>query len=96
MSDYRNDLMRLIEEAMLQVSDPEEREKATRKILCALNDYEVTKRCTDLTVYDDTNDRIIRKYSACLMVDGKSPKTILRHPVLPGLREGERCIRQDA
>lgn len=76
MSDYRNDLMRSIEEAMLQVSDPEEREKAARRILCALNDYEVTKRCTDLTIYDDTNDRIIRKYSACLMVDGKSPKTI--------------------
>lgn len=76
MSDYRNDLMRSIEESMLQVSDPEERERATRKILCALNDYEIEKRCTDLTVYDDTNDRIIRKYSACLMVDGKSSKTI--------------------
>lgn len=76
MSDYRQMLMLSIEEAMLQVSDPEERERATRKILCLLSDYEVTKKCTDLTVYDDLNDRIIKRYCACLSVDGKSKGTI--------------------
>ncbi len=76
MSDYRNQLMQSIEAAMLQVSDPKERESATRKILCALNDYEVVKRCTDLAVYDDLNDRLVKRYCACLSVDGKSQKTI--------------------
>lgn len=76
MSDYRNQLMQSIEAAMLQVSDPEEREIVTRKILCALNDYEIMKRCTDLTIYDDLNDRLIKRYCACLSVDGKSQKTI--------------------
>lgn len=76
MSDCRNELMQSIEAALLLVSDPEEREDATRKILCLLNDYEVTKRCTDLTVYDDANDRIIKRYAACMSVDGKSQRTI--------------------
>ncbi len=41
-----------------------------------LSDYEVTEKSTQLVLYDDYNERILKRYAACLFVDGKSKKTI--------------------
>lgn len=41
-----------------------------------LANYEVTEKSTQLIPYDDFNDRIIKRYTACMFVDGKSTKTI--------------------
>lgn len=76
MSDYRQNLIKSIEESIITVVDREAAELITGKIIRILNDYEVTKRCTEIVPYDDQNDRIIKRYCACLMVDGKSQKTI--------------------
>lgn len=76
MSDCRNDLIKSIEESLITVLSPDNQEAAVNKIIQILGDYEVVKRCTDLTVYDDTNDRILKRYCASMMVEGKSPKTI--------------------
>ena len=42
----------------------------------ALAEYEVTKKNTALVIRDDKNERLIKRYAACLSVDGKSKKTI--------------------
>lgn len=42
----------------------------------ALSSYEVTEKSTQLIPYDNYNERILKRYTACLFVDGKSPKTI--------------------
>lgn len=43
----------------------------------ALENYEMTEKTTDLTVrYADTNERILKRYIACLRLDGKSERTI--------------------
>lgn len=42
----------------------------------ALSSYEVTEKSTQLIPYDNYNERILKRYIACLFVDGKSPKTI--------------------
>lgn len=44
-----------------------------------LSDYEITKRCTDLIAYDDRNEKLIRRYRACLMVEGRSEKTVAQY-----------------
>ena len=38
--------------------------------------YEVTKQGTAIAIRDDVNERLIKRYAACLSVDGKSSKTI--------------------
>ena len=76
MSDYRNQLLQSIEESLSTVLEPGVLRDVSSKIICVLNDYEVTKRCTDLIVYDDVNERIIKRYCACLKVDGKAESTI--------------------
>lgn len=76
MSDYRNQLIKSIENSLITVLDPETHQIVTNIILRLLNDYEITRRCTDLAVYDDQNERLLKRYCACLMVDGKSQKTI--------------------
>ena len=44
-----------------------------------LSEYDLSERCTDLVTYDDGNEKIIRRFKACLMVDGKSEKTIAQY-----------------
>lgn len=48
------------------------REAATK----VLAEYEVSKKSTAVIIRDDKNERIIKRYAACLSVDGKSKKTI--------------------
>lgn len=79
MSDYRMKLVNSIEASLLTVVDPETREKVMRKVMTVLNDYEVTERETGLVVYDDANARIIKRYCACLKVNGMSPNTIYQY-----------------
>lgn len=76
MSDYRAALLSSIEESLSTMLDNDTLTRVSNKITCVLSDYEVTKRCTDLVVYEDLNERLIKRYCACLLVDGKSKGTI--------------------
>lgn len=76
MSDYRKELLSAIEQSIATVLDHDACETVTRKILCILNDYEVTKRTTEVAVYDDINERLLKRYCACLLIDGKAQSTI--------------------
>ena len=51
----------------------------TQRLLLALEEYDVSKKCTDLVPYDSVNERILKQYCACLFVDGKSEKTIYQY-----------------
>lgn len=77
--DYRQKLMDTFRESLVAEFDTDQIEYATRKLMLALNDYEVTKRTTDVIVYDDANERIIKRYLACLVIDGKSEKTVAQY-----------------
>lgn len=76
MSDYRQQIIRAMEESLISVFDADSVEVISRKLTTVLSEYEVVKRCTDVVVYDDDNDRMIKRYCACLVVDGKSKNTI--------------------
>ena len=41
-----------------------------------LGEYEVSERCTAVAIRDDKNERLIKRYAACMSVDGKSQRTI--------------------
>lgn len=82
MSDYRQKLTGQIERSLSTMLDPDVCRQAMNKILVIMKDYEVSERCTDLAVYDDTNDRILRQYLACLAVEGKSKKTVKNYGLM--------------
>ena len=76
MSDYRQEFIRSMEMSLASLMDADAIETVTRKLITVLGDYEITRRSTDLIIYDDENERIIKRYMACLLVDGKSEKTM--------------------
>ena len=76
MSDYRATLLQSIMESLSTILDHDTLQAVSNKIICVLDDYDVAKRSTELIVYDDTNTRILKRYAACLSVDGKAKLTI--------------------
>ena len=79
MSDYRMRFIQEVEEALTRRYDPEEIAVISNIVIKALSEYEITERCTDLVPQDDINEKLIRRYQACLIVDGKSEKTAYQY-----------------
>ena len=79
MSDYRMNFIREVETQLACRYDPDEIAQISNMVVKALEGYELTERCTEVALRDDVNDRLIRRYRACLMVDGKSDKTAYQY-----------------
>ena len=77
--DYRMNFIQGVEEALTSRYDPEEITLISNIVIKALSEYEITERCTDLVPQDDINEKLIRRYQACLLVDGKSKKTAYQY-----------------
>ncbi len=73
--DYRMQFVKEVETNLACRYDPEEIAMISNMVVKALEGYELTERCTELALRDDVNEKLIRRYRACLMVDGKSDKT---------------------
>ena len=71
---------KLLSDIELQLSlqfDTETREKVMQCIISSLKDYDVSERVTDLVVrHEDINERILKRYVACLRIDGMAESTI--------------------
>ena len=57
-------------------SETELIEHAITQITLRMENYEVSSMCTDLARYSDEDEKILKRYLACLLVEGKSPGTI--------------------
>ena len=79
MSDYRLQFIQEVETALVVKYGADQSAVITDMVAKVLNGYEITERCTDLVPQDDRNERLLKRYSACLMVDGKSKKTIYQY-----------------
>ena len=77
--DYRMDFIREVEVNLACRYDPEEIAMISNLVVKALEGYELTERCTELALRDDTNEKLIRRYRACLMIDGKSDRTAYQY-----------------
>lgn len=77
--DPRLSLLKAIERKLYDVLDPEEAEEITEAVTVILGDYEISDRCTDVAIRDTTNDKIIKTYRACLLVEGKSENTVYQY-----------------
>lgn len=79
MSDYRNAFLKTVEQSLVSVLSAEDFETVIGTVTKVLNDYEITERCTDLVPLKESNAKLLKRYCACLMVDGKSSKTIAQY-----------------
>lgn len=79
MSDYRDTFLQEVGQKLLSTLDPEKIKDVVDKVAIVLGNYEITERCTDLVPVDPVNEKIIKQYIACLMVDGKSKATAYQY-----------------
>lgn len=80
MSDYRTQFLQQVEQILIPfIDNPVLIGIISDKITIALNDYELTERCTEIVPLDSLNEKLIKRYCACLAVDGKSEKTIYQY-----------------
>ena len=76
MPDYKTKLIEDLYESLSIHFNPDDISIVSQAITKILANYEVTEKSTQLTLRDDKNERLLKRYAACLMVDGKSEKTI--------------------
>ena len=80
MPDYRNEFIKEVEQILITfIDNPVMAGIISDKITIVLNDYELTERCTEIVPLDSLNEKLIKRYCACLAVDGKSEKTIYQY-----------------
>ena len=77
--DYRMNFIRDVETALAFRYEPDEIAQISNIVIKTLSEYEIAERCTDLVPQDDINERLIRRYTACLLVDGKSKNTVKQY-----------------
>lgn len=76
MADYKTQFISDVTEALTGQLDQRDIETVSDEMALALRDYELTKRITELVKYEGANEIILKRYKACLIIAGRSPKTI--------------------
>ena len=79
MADYKTQLISDVSEALVGQIGQEDIETVSDEMAIALRDYEVTKRVTELVKYEGANEMILKRYKACLVIAGRSPKTVAQY-----------------
>lgn len=78
-NDYRMSIIRTVETELVNHFAPEQVNLISHVLTKALAGYEITERCTSIEPYDDSNEQILRRYAACLLVYGKSEGTLKQY-----------------
>ena len=79
MVDYKLKLIQALEEALITTLDEDSFIIVTDEITKILKDYSITKPETSLVVYNGANENLLKRFCACLLVEGKSEKTIMQY-----------------
>ena len=76
----KDKLIRDIEIKLSETCPGIDRDQVMICIISCLDEYDVSEKSTQLAERSqDVNDRILKRYSACLTLDGKSKKTIFQY-----------------
>ena len=76
MTDYKKQLISDVTESLATKLDHSDIDIVSDEMIVALKDYEVTKGVRQIVTYDGVNEMILKRYKACLIIAGRSPKTI--------------------
>lgn len=81
MSDVRNQFVNAVETALVDRFTENEVRMVSDVIIRVLKDYDITEHQGNLIAYEDVNEQILKRYCACLMIGGKSEKTIAQYRI---------------
>lgn len=76
MTDYKNQIVTALERSLVMSYGAEVAEEAAQELLKILKPFEIVKPSTDLAVYEETDELLLKEYCACLLVEGKSKNTL--------------------
>lgn len=80
MSDLRVDFLEHLGSDLINVIDDNKLFNAVMDVITIdLDKYEISERCTELVVSESSNELILKRYCACLLIDGKSKNTIYQY-----------------
>lgn len=71
-----SEFVRTLELSMLDFLSPENVSQCVTCVRGVLQDYTITKNSKDLIVYDDANEKLLKEFAACLIVQGRAEGTI--------------------
>lgn len=91
--DYRERLLKKFEMIIIKKIPEEYIQMVSNCMLMALDDYEITPRCTEIAVPDTSNETILKIYASSLLIEGKSKHTIKAY--VNELRRFGDFIRKD-
>ena len=75
----KEQFIQTIKSRLADIVDADTAEKVIDIVTLELKDYDLAKRSTELVVYDDKNQKVIKSFLGCLMVEGKSKGTIRQY-----------------
>lgn len=79
MADYKAQLVSDVTEALVGQIKQGDIEIVSDEMALALRDYDLTRRSTELAVYEGANEKILIRYKACLVIAGRSEKTVAQY-----------------
>lgn len=80
MTDYRSTFIGDIEIGLHEMGmDPPDISRISTLIMKKLDEYDLSPRETALAVYDDENDRVLKRFVACLRIAGRAEGTVLQY-----------------
>lgn len=72
-------IIRTMETELVSHFSPEQVNLISHVLTKTLAEYEIAERCTSIEPYDNGNEQILKRYAACLLVDGKSQGTVKQY-----------------
>lgn len=78
MKDCREKLLKELE-VLIQTIDVSNTFLISNSIIKTLANYEIIERTTEIIPVDNINEKLLKRYAACLSIDGKSEKTIYQY-----------------
>lgn len=77
--DIRTEIVQKVMQVLIGKVDDDVIDMVQDTLIIQLNAYELTERCTEVAVRDDTAEEKLNKYIATKRVEGKSEKTLRRY-----------------
>lgn len=77
--DSRSEIVQKVVQVLIGKVDEDVIDMVQDTLIIQLNAYELTERCTEVAVRDDTAEGKLNKYIATKRVEGKSEKTLRRY-----------------
>ena len=76
MSKFKEQFIKSVEESLVNKLPKNQLDIVMDEITKVMSNYDITKDNHELITYVDVNGDILKRFCACLMIEGKSPKTI--------------------